>query len=255
MSTATVAAATTAFSAPSAPSSYRRHATDVVAYTFAADVWCPACVPGGPEGTGPDADGNPAAPVFASDAMHAPQWCAACGASLDVALSDEGRDALVEMVDDALCAAYRPARWTAEVVDLAERHDLLGEDLASTRAVGHATAGALDVLLATAYGPDGEPVDARGRVDADDLSADAVDELRDDVAQFLAAGLADVFAVLRAGASLHDVGADFVLDRNGEGAGAWDRGHGPAGDRLAEGARAYGPLRVECRWEVSLVAG
>ena len=37
------------------------------------------------------------------------------------------------------------------------------------------------------------------------------------------------------------VGHDFWLTREGHGAGFWDRGNGPQGDRLAELATAYGP--------------
>lgn len=35
-------------------------------------------------------------------------------------------------------------------------------------------------------------------------------------------------------------GHDFWLTRNGHGAGFWDRGLGPIGDRLADAARAFG---------------
>ena len=37
------------------------------------------------------------------------------------------------------------------------------------------------------------------------------------------------------------VGDDFWLTREGHGAGFWDRGNGPQGDRLAELTKAYGP--------------
>ena len=37
------------------------------------------------------------------------------------------------------------------------------------------------------------------------------------------------------------VGHDFWLTREGHGAGFWDRGNGPQGDRLTELAKAYGP--------------
>ena len=35
-------------------------------------------------------------------------------------------------------------------------------------------------------------------------------------------------------------GFDFWLTRNGHGAGFWDRGHGPRGDRLTDAAHAFG---------------
>lgn len=35
-------------------------------------------------------------------------------------------------------------------------------------------------------------------------------------------------------------GHDFWLTRNGHGAGFWDRGYGPVGDRLTKAAKAYG---------------
>lgn len=49
--------------------------------------------------------------------------------------------------------------------------------------------------------------------------------------------LADLEAVA---GSWEQHGHDFYLTRNGHGAGFWDRGYGPAGDRLADAARIYG---------------
>lgn len=38
----------------------------------------------------------------------------------------------------------------------------------------------------------------------------------------------------------HQAGVDFWLTRNHHGAGFWDRGHGPKGDRLTTAAHVYG---------------
>lgn len=53
--------------------------------------------------------------------------------------------------------------------------------------------------------------------------------------------LADLEAT---GQSLEQCGHDFILTRNGHGAGFWDRGHGEAGNRLSEAAKAYGEVHA-----------
>lgn len=39
-------------------------------------------------------------------------------------------------------------------------------------------------------------------------------------------------------------GHDFALTRNGHGAGFWDRGYGPVGDRLTDAAESYGEADI-----------
>jgi hypothetical protein len=81
----------------------------------------------------------------------------------------------------------------------------------------------------------GEPLDAT--YDADDLSEQAADEMRGDVADFLESNAS---LIARAGLSPVQVGHDFWLTRNGHGAGFWDRGLGEVGDELTAMAKPYG---------------
>jgi hypothetical protein len=83
-------------------------------------------------------------------------------------------------------------------------------------------------------------------VPADDWSAD-------DIAAVTAANLAwevvefchDYAEDIRdSGLTPEQVGHDFMLTRNGHGAGFWDRGLGAVGDRLSEGARPYGEFML-----------
>ena len=46
------------------------------------------------------------------------------------------------------------------------------------------------------------------------------------------------------GASFGQTAHDFILTRNGHGAGFWDRGYGAPGDRLTAAAKAYGSLNA-----------
>lgn len=69
---------------------------------------------------------------------------------------------------------------------------------------------------------------------ADDIAPEALEEIRQDCASFIAANRDDL-----AQWAADQAGHDFYLTRNGHGAGFWDRGL-EAGDRLAEAARVYG---------------
>lgn len=69
-----------------------------------------------------------------------------------------------------------------------------------------------------------------------DLSGEAYDEIRSDVADFVTANYHDLFGIIDAAL----VGHDFLLTRNSHGAGFWDRGYGALGDRLSDAARVYG---------------
>lgn len=48
------------------------------------------------------------------------------------------------------------------------------------------------------------------------------------------------FIMREHGATAAQIGHDFLLTRDGHGAGFWDRGYGAAGDRLTEACRPYG---------------
>ena len=82
-----------------------------------------------------------------------------------------------------------------------------------------------------------EPWDDAGYT-ADDVSDAARETIRGWCADFATGDtLADLEAVAGDWAQ-H--GHDFYLTRNGHGAGYWDRGYGPAGERLTAAAKVYG---------------
>lgn len=72
-----------------------------------------------------------------------------------------------------------------------------------------------------------------------ELSAGALLQITEDCRQFQADAASDLEAI-----DSHQAGVDFWLTRNRHGAGFWDRGHGPAGDRLTKASHAYGTCDV-----------
>lgn len=79
--------------------------------------------------------------------------------------------------------------------------------------------------------------------DAADLAESARKEIEDDVRDFIEANAADITQLIADGkADAGSIGYDFVLTRNHEGAGFWDRGYGEVGDRLTANAHPYGGL-------------
>jgi len=86
---------------------------------------------------------------------------------------------------------------------------------------------------------DCEPLD--GLYSADDLAPDALAEIRDDCADFVAAQWAALqVANAQYGRGAESCGHDFWLTRNGHGAGFWDRGMGQLGDDLSDACEPYG---------------
>ncbi len=71
----------------------------------------------------------------------------------------------------------------------------------------------------------------------DDIDASAIASAKEDCDDFQKANAADLEAT---GADDGQLGHDFYLTRNRHGAGFWDRGYGPAGDRLTKAAHVYG---------------
>lgn len=71
----------------------------------------------------------------------------------------------------------------------------------------------------------------------DDIAPSALTEIVADCAAFQESEAADL-AELPSDSSQD--GHDFWLTRNHHGAGFWDRGYGPVGDRLTSAANAYG---------------
>lgn len=82
---------------------------------------------------------------------------------------------------------------------------------------------------------DGKPLDAR--FDETDIAPDTLAAMRADCDAFYDANTA---LMTETGASDEQHGHDFWLTRCGHGAGFWDRGYGPAGDKLSDAARTFG---------------
>jgi hypothetical protein len=88
-------------------------------------------------------------------------------------------------------------------------------------------------------GNGGEPFDAD--YDATDVAEESVTALRADVVSFYDSNRSDIAAT---GADFGQTAHDFILTRNGHGAGFWDRGYGAVGDRLTAAAKVYGSLNA-----------
>lgn len=69
------------------------------------------------------------------------------------------------------------------------------------------------------------------------VSSDSVASLQDELEQFIELCEADLIA---SKLSPEQIGHDFILTRNGHGAGFWDRGLGEIGDRLTEWSKTFG---------------
>lgn len=86
----------------------------------------------------------------------------------------------------------------------------------------------------------GEPMDAN--YDSEDIAPELSEKIRTELAQFIADNAADLIddngVVMDAG----QCGHDFILTRNGHGAGFWDRGLGERGDRLTTACKVYGEI-------------
>lgn len=79
----------------------------------------------------------------------------------------------------------------------------------------------------------GQPLD--DRFDVDDIDTDAMDDMRDDVKDFVTGNVRDLV-----GMDAGQAGHDFWLTRNHHGAGFWDRGLGDRGERLTKMSHPYG---------------
>lgn len=83
----------------------------------------------------------------------------------------------------------------------------------------------------------GEPLDEN--YTRDDITAESLEEMRSDVADFVAGCQAERPGVFL-GMDPGQVGHDFWLTRNGHGAGFWDRGLGERGSWLTAQCKPYG---------------
>lgn len=102
--------------------------------------------------------------------------------------------------------------------------------LAVVKAVEHG----LVCLVWQATDDDGEPLEESGW-QAGDVMPESVTEFAEDLADFWHGNHPDLQDL-----DPGQVGHDFVLTRNGHGAGFWDRGLGEQGDRLTAACRPYG---------------
>ena len=71
------------------------------------------------------------------------------------------------------------------------------------------------------------------------VSPDSVASLQSDLEQFISLCEADL---ITSELSPEQIGHDFILTRNGHGAGFWDRGLGEIGDTLTKWAQTFGSL-------------
>lgn len=101
-------------------------------------------------------------------------------------------------------------------------------------AVVKAVEDGLECLVWQATDDDGDALEESGW-QASDIAAASVTEFALDVADFWHGNHPDLKDL-----DPGQAGHDFVLTRNGHGAGFWDRGLGKQGDRLTEMCRPYG---------------
>jgi hypothetical protein len=108
--------------------------------------------------------------------------------------------------------------------------------------MNEAAGAALETLLWSETGEHGDPLDDEFSVsDIDDAGAD---EVADDVYAFIDMIIdsdnAEAWEHVKRNPA--QIGQDFILTRNGHGAGFWDRGLGDLGDLLTEWAKPFGTV-------------
>ena len=94
---------------------------------------------------------------------------------------------------------------------------------------------AVDTAMWSTHDDRGEPL--RDSYFNSDLAPETVENLHMDVHLFVEENIEDLMA---SNLDSLQIGHDFILTRNGHGAGFWDRGLGEVGDRLSEAAKSYG---------------
>lgn len=130
--------------------------------------------------------------------------------------------------------------WESHIEDHPEAGDCTacGVDEFSLDYLTDAAWSGLEAALWSATDEDGAPLETRGFTLAD-IDDDVADSFAREVGEFCHMQTRDV-----TGLGAGQVGHDFVLTRNGEGAGFWDRGLGEQGDRLTEACRPYGRFHL-----------
>lgn len=101
--------------------------------------------------------------------------------------------------------------------------------------------GAVACLLWTTPHADESGSDSLGYLedthDITDIDGQSLDSLREELRGFIALNHDNL-----SGLTDSQIGHDFILTRNGHGAGFWDRGLGDRGDRLSDAAKVYGSI-------------
>lgn len=100
---------------------------------------------------------------------------------------------------------------------------------------------ALETALWCTTDYNGEPLDDNYNID--DIEQETIQQLTLELKDFITANQA-IIDKLPEHYSTTDLAHDFVLTRNGHGAGFWDRGLGHIGDLLTEACKPYGPFEL-----------
>lgn len=110
--------------------------------------------------------------------------------------------------------------------------------------MNEAAGAALETLLWSEMSPDGHPLDDEFIVsDMDDEGADSVaDDVYAFIDMIIDSDNAEAWEHVKRDPG--QVGHDFILTRNGHGAGFWDRGLGALGDVLTEWAKSFGSVNL-----------
>lgn len=103
---------------------------------------------------------------------------------------------------------------------------------------------AMTALLWTELDDEDNPLDYN--YGPEDVTREAWAELRGDLSGFVACVVesASERALEIIMDDVEQAGHDFVLTRNGHGAGFWDRGYGGAGDELTKWAKTFGEMHA-----------
>lgn len=230
---------------------YGRETFEIVGYTAEGEVFCPDHKPAVPEGATEDE-------IFGTifldgSATDSPNHCAEwhtdkesgkrveCGALIRSDLTTDGMRYVIETIDDHISDATRSddsvvvewwGEWGGFIVDEARAGQLDATPFNWEWLYAMLVAYKRAALWST-IGEDGEPLDSQYNVS--DIDSDGENAMWGDVLDFAAANIADL-----RGMDPGQAGHDFLLTRDGHGAGFWDRGLGERGDRLSAAARVYG---------------
>lgn len=101
-----------------------------------------------------------------------------------------------------------------------------------------------ETLIWQATDLEGTPLDYLN-FERDDIPSDQQETLIGEFRQFCQDNDSDIRDFMSAtGLSLDNVAHDYILTRNGHGAGFWDRGAGDVGERLSDACQVWGEIDV-----------